>query len=209
MSSVRDQFEYVGFGPRVGATILDAVVFLPILAAQFYFNPVGHSIQRGSLWPWMLWLAACYSTTPYLIVRYGGSPAKLILGMRVVDADGNFLTLSRVLRHDSLFYLSWAIYSILVWKVIAAVTPPLPDYSFSRIGQLMERHGGVWNKLDSGFSFLFVFDCLLVALNKRKRALHDFLAGSYVITKRSYDALNPSPSGAGPVSNGALPAAES
>jgi uncharacterized RDD family membrane protein YckC len=31
---------------------------------------------------------------------------------------------------------------------------------------------------------------LFIAGNSRKRALHDFIAGSFVITKRSYDATN-------------------
>ena len=42
----------------------------------------------------------------------------------------------------------------------------------------------------------YLADVLTIALNPRKRALHDFIAGSFVITKRSYDAiLGPAPMG--------------
>ena len=57
----------------------------------------------------------------------------------------------------------------------------------------MNQHGGLALTLaNTAFWFVYV-DVLVVAFNKRKRAIHDFIAGSYVVTRRSLVATNGTP----------------
>jgi len=60
--------------------------------------------------------------------------------------------------------------------------------------EISQAYYNYWGNWGFGLVLLIllilIIDILVVAINRRKRALHDFIAGSFVITKRSYDAIH-------------------
>lgn len=53
----------------------------------------------------------------------------------------------------------------------------------------MNEYGQPFTTIGMILPFSLYIDIGVVLLNRKKRAIHDFIAGSYVITKRSYRLL--------------------
>ncbi|MEP7365977.1 MAG: RDD family protein [Acidobacteriota bacterium] len=207
MQSPLDRFEYVGFWRRVGVALLDCVVFSPLMAAYYWFDLLLLSFRLQSIWLHLLYFLAFYLPTLYFVTRFGGTPGKLMMGMRVVESSGQYLSLHRALRRDSIQYLSSTIHLLLLSQTIAALPNPVAVDSTAQVFEAFDRYGGWWNTADWVSGILPVMDVLVVCMNRRKRAIHDYIAGSYVITKRSYDRLHAPPEEPGLQMTGdALPA---
>ena len=91
-----DKFVFVGFWKRVLAALIDAAIgwaFVPITMPLMTWTITHRSIVPEALWSlvWtIIWL--------WLVVRFGGTPGKLIIRVRIVDARGTFLSWGRILR---------------------------------------------------------------------------------------------------------------
>ena len=57
--------------------------------------------------------------------------------------------------------------------------------SFIEIGRAMNQYGQPFTILAIILGLTVYVDVLAVLFNERKRAIHDFIAGSYVVTKDS------------------------
>jgi len=80
-----DSLRYAGFWPRLGALLLDGLIMLPLGAFHFW------GIARYRLFPvyWVIpgtLLRLFYDV--YLVRRFGGTPGKLIMGIRIRKLDG-------------------------------------------------------------------------------------------------------------------------
>ena len=58
--------------------------------------------------------------------------------------------------------------------------------TFLEIGKLSQQFGGIYLILNLILGMFIYADIGAIFFNKKKRALHDFIAVSYVITKKSY-----------------------
>ena len=110
-----DDVEYAGFWVRTGATVLDTIILMFITA------PVAWLIYRGNLMdylsleltgnPPMLWadlllnygLPFVYTMIVWML--WSASPGKILLGLKIVDADsGHKLTIKQsILRYVGYF----------------------------------------------------------------------------------------------------------
>jgi hypothetical protein len=81
------QPRYAGYGRRAGALLLDAVIFgLPALAVQ-HWGIVRYPAfyLYSSMVSSVLW----YGLSIWCVRQYGGTPGKLIVGLRIVTVDGH------------------------------------------------------------------------------------------------------------------------
>lgn len=86
-----DNQEYAGFWIRVGATLIDTLVFLPI-----FFIPLT-LIYGSEYWTSDAWVLGAWDVllrylaplviTVWLWTRYLGTPGKMLLRLRVLDAN--------------------------------------------------------------------------------------------------------------------------
>lgn len=167
MTSGVDRFEFAGFWRRVATSFLDLLIWIvPWYVAGKYLPP-GWDVVR-----YLAFSAVYYPVTWFLIVRFGGTPGKLILGLRVVDGNGNYLSPVGAVKRDSLNILLCMPLDLWLQWTGTDKASDLKSLVLTNLTGLI----------------LFV-DVLGVAFNKRKRALHDFIAGSYVVTKRSLDRV--------------------
>lgn len=189
MNDRTDEFVFVGFWKRVLAVAIDDIIFFPL------FYPVSRLVdtwayEYRTVVPTILWFLLNTSFSILLVVRFGGSPGMLLIGVRIVDAGGRFLSWARALMREVFPLLLIGITGILVlWKVVATFPDDLPHTTGLERGELWYSHGQPFAMIYDVLCFAIFADIGLILFNQKKRAIHDFIAGSYVITKDSYRAL--------------------
>jgi uncharacterized RDD family membrane protein YckC len=83
---------YAGFWIRLVAAILDTIIFgLPVLLIQFLLAFIGIDALPYFVDIFVIWFIV------YLEGVHGGTPGKLILGLRIVDAKGKFIGMPNAL----------------------------------------------------------------------------------------------------------------
>ena len=172
--------KYAGFWPRLGAGAIDALTFTPImwLSAQL----IGDSRMAHVYVEFPIHLALVVFNL-WLIYRFGGSIGKLAMGLRIRMLDGSPITMrSTALRQsvDLLLMLAG-----MVSTTIAVQS--LTDAQFVGLGwldqaELIDESGPAWDGPLMILAGVWYWGELVVMLtNKKRRALHDFLAGTVVI----------------------------
>jgi uncharacterized RDD family membrane protein YckC len=92
--------------------------------------------------------------------RYGGTPGKLFLGLRVIDGEGNYLTLSAATLRMS-FYLAYS---------LIRGAPPSHEP--------LLRFAATFSS-----TAILAADLFRVFLGPLRQTWHDRLAGSFVISR--------------------------
>lgn len=157
---------YFGFWKRVCMRLIDiGILIIPYLI--LYTIAVILSVQTNSLLPFItLWIISC-SFFVVTVSLFGGTPGKLIMKARIVTEDGKKLTVFRsILR--SVFYILYGTVTILVFN----------DETFNYIVK------SPYQTIVEAVAIVMILSDLFVLFNKRKRALHDFIAGSIVIKNK-------------------------
>ena len=189
-------FKYVGFWKRVLAILIDTAIWLPVIVLScdsctgvwriviFLFTYRGMSFGRLYGFGW--WCAS------------EGTHGKLIVGVPRVHRRASFLSWVRAIRRIIPSVVG-SVISILAFRAAAIHYPSFflaPPSSLMELGRFMAEYGQPYI-LFFFTSWLVVYiDFGAILLNKKKRAIHDFIAGSYVITRTSYDQMNAKPGGA-------------
>jgi uncharacterized RDD family membrane protein YckC len=174
------EMEYGTFWRRVAAQLLDCLIFLPLsLLAVFGFQYT-RFFYSYYLVPALV-VMAFYGM--YLVKRYGGTPGKRILDLKVVMADGAPVTANAaVLRHSVAIVLS-----ALGMLGLAVAGQRISDAEFGSLGLLeklaqLGAHAPSWNQPLTYVNYAWYATLAIVMLcNARRRASHDFLAGTVVV----------------------------
>ena len=174
------QFEFIGYDKRFFAATIDAAIGVALsIVVMSIIKPYAGLIYSQFLVNLLLaisWLL--------LIVKYGGTPGKLLLRIRIVNKQGTFISLSFALLRLLLIFL--VIINSLLKYYHAFAGLPLSENPQTL--HAIRTYGGVYNTIGTFLFVLFLIDVGIILLrnNKKNRAIHDFIAGSYVITKESY-----------------------
>jgi uncharacterized RDD family membrane protein YckC len=189
-TAITSSFEYVGFWRRVAVALLDLVIFSPLVLANIlWITPWSYRLRTP--WPAVVPPVVQLLLMIFLVVRFGGTPAKLVLGMRIVDQAGVYLRVGRALLRDMITLLGSFFYLLVLIHVISSIPPNNVPANSKQRAQAYDRYAGGWyHNLQAGIAWVGIADVLVVSCNRRKRAIHDFMAGSFVITKRSYDEVH-------------------
>ena len=189
MMNRTDEFVFVGFWMRVLAALIDAGINL---ATMFIlFMPVmTWSITHRNLIPMALSEIVWIIVWLWLVVRFGGTPGKLVIGVRIVGVNGEYLSWGRAVRRIIFPGLISAIAHYLkMWKALDTYPDSTPHSSLTESLRLMDEYGQPFAVIGMILTYSMYVDILVILFNRKKRAIHDFIAGSYVITKKSYRAL--------------------
>ena len=112
----------------------------------------------------------------------------MLLRMRVVNKEGRFISVGAALLRDIFGILSGVLSYLSRAHVFATLPASEIPQRFAEISQLVRTYGGIWPTIRLVFGVVVYADLFVILLNRKKRALHDFIAGSYVVTKRSYES---------------------
>lgn len=174
---------YGGFGIRLGAYLLDALIYAPVSVLIAWLAGHYRTAYYVSLIPTFA-LAIFFHV--YCVKRWGGTPGKLICGLRIVRSDlGRSEWKEAWLRYSVLLALGIVSTAVYVYALTQ-----IPDAEFGRL-RFVERSkrivelGGVAQTVVTWLTQIWVWSEFVVLLtNRRRRALHDFIAGTVVVRAR-------------------------
>jgi uncharacterized RDD family membrane protein YckC len=171
---------YAGFWPRLGAILVDTVVIVPIIALAFW----GMANSQTTALVTQVITAAVAAIYPiYFIGRWGQTLGKMAVGIEVLALDGAVAGFRRALYRSSVD-LGFSAVSTLI-TVFALLSIDGNAYRSLGLDEKMEALGNYAPTLESIVStltYLWVISELIVLLfNEKRRALHDFIAGTVVV----------------------------
>jgi uncharacterized RDD family membrane protein YckC len=175
-----DEIHYAGFWQRLGSMLIDLLVMLPLVWIVFWGQDHYRLFDAFELIPLVLfglWFHV------YLVSKYGGTPGKLLLDLRIIKVSGKpaqlstafvrnlpnfaFDTLWRFGMAIALFHMTDAEYFALNhhkhFAEVAKMAPPWCHW--------IEIASLVWA----------LSELVVLLTNRKRRALHDFIAGTVVI----------------------------
>jgi uncharacterized RDD family membrane protein YckC len=164
----------------LASLLLDCIVMAPLSALVLWADSRYRLFSLYYLVPGTL-IGLFYSV--YLVRRFGGTPGKLIMGIRIRKLDGDPVGY----REAILRYLPDFVFGVLM--TIAMLGPQLRmtdaeyhSHSFMDKARMINELAPGWYKPLRLIQNVWIWGEFLVLLtNKKRRALHDFIAGTVVV----------------------------
>lgn len=180
MNYPNQPMQYAGFRKRFSAQFIDLLCLLPVFGLAYWIEQQYKSfalIEPVSTLLFGLWFNI------YLVKKYGGTPGKVLLGLQIVRVDGRPVDYQQAaLRYSVSFVLGIAIAAA---TVIATMKMPEADYyalGFVERSQKLDQLAPAWYGLVITLSNIWTWgESIIMLTNKRRRAPHDFMAGTVVI----------------------------
>lgn len=181
---------YSGFWRRLGAHFLDILILAPVSIVSIFGTSYSKNFYIISLLPTLLF-AIWYSII--LVAKYGGTPGKLIMGIRIVNLDGSAIGYKTAFIRESIqFFLS---YLGAVGIAIAAMNVADANYyglGFQERTIAIMKNAPSWYNVAHWVTVIWVWSEFLIMLtNDRRRSIHDFIAGTVVVRKSIEVEQNP------------------
>ena len=119
----------------------------------------------------------------YLVKVYGGTPGKLIVGIKILKLNGSDVTWREAILRESMS-IGFSIFALMI--TINAL--PMIDWDYYEKLGWMEKSKYVfgltplWDSIYTWSSRLWIYsEFVVLLLNKQKRAIHDYIAGTVII----------------------------
>lgn len=173
--------EYAGFGARLGAALIDGLVLLPFTALCMWIETrsPGGAVLGAIL---SVLLTCGYEVGMH--AANGQTVGKRVLDIQVRRADGRAMTLDAAFMRYLPFIVSGAlgaIATIVAAGSLHAFEFPYAGGIFARARMLSDAEPG-WAQVVSTLSSLYALaDAIVFFCNPRRRALHDYIAGTAVV----------------------------
>ncbi len=185
-----EPLHYAGFWPRLGALLLDLLILMPLNAIFFWGMAKSRLFIVYSFIPSTIF-SLFYSV--YLVQRYGGTPGKLIVGVRIRRVDGDSVgyreAIFRYMPEFVLLQLMSVAYLIPIMNMSDAEYHAL---SFMERSMRIVELAPSWYPPANILHNVWVWGELIVLLtNRKRRALHDFIAGTVVVYKSPNKTTQP------------------
>jgi len=154
---------------RLEAAIIDGIVFLPlVLIGQWLLSKTNNSAIIVTWSILTAFLPLFYSV--FCHYKYGQTIGKWVAGVKVLDiAEENILTLKQAILRDS-FYLAV--------EIIGAVYFALLVFKSRNAGQVVIDYRDFTNQ---PLFWWTILELVTMMTNRKRRAVHDFLAKSVVV----------------------------
>jgi uncharacterized RDD family membrane protein YckC len=164
------EHKYNTFWPRVGAGIVDGLVFLPISLFDKWIWSISQTIPIIFLFIWFIISSFAYLTYSVLMHGYFGQTlGKMAAKVKVLDISENKLTMRQAVLRDIVPIISVVITIFFVIPVVLQRVNPFVQLTWTMF---------ILGSLNFGWYFAEVITMLV---NKKRRAVHDFIASSIVV----------------------------
>jgi uncharacterized RDD family membrane protein YckC len=171
---------YAGFWPRLGAILIDLVVLAPVIAVSFWTL----TVSRTTALFFELPVAVAFAFyNIYFVGRWGQTIGKMALKIRVVSLNGEEAGFKRAFyRHAVDLAFSIAMSALVIYALMSVTDHEYSLLAFDERLALIENKTGVWTSILNWLSFAWTGSELIVLLlNEKRRALHDYIAGTAVV----------------------------
>jgi uncharacterized RDD family membrane protein YckC len=169
-----EPIEYVNFFKRILIAIVEfAIMLLPLvlLYRATYFLAVDHQSVLILLSKWIVVLIF----NLLLIISCGGTVGKLIFKVRIVDIHGKYPTVFKAIKRN----VFWIVSSLMT------ALKEIINSNFSPLNDSLSHYSVGINLISTVATLLIIADLLTILKNPKRRALHDYIAGTYVVSKAS------------------------
>ncbi len=179
---------YGDFWARLGSLLLDAVFLIPFGFITIYLNSLGKYYFFFTAVPNIL-IGVWYHI--YLVKKYGGTPGKLIAGIKIIKLDGSDVTIKEAfMRHSVLLLLTIFGQAIMAFSLLNADADYFDSLSWFKQQTYIVSLSPTMHNINLLLTNMWVYGELIVLLtNPRKRAVHDFIASTVVIKKRHIERV--------------------
>ncbi len=173
---------YAGFLRRFGSMLIDFIILLIINYSLYFFDSISFSLTI---------LISVFSViffsiyTIYFHYKYGATLGKIVFGIKVTLPNGEAIRLKQAVLRSSVDIFFSILFLMATVNAMNGI-----DYEHYVTLAWEERNTytllllPAWYIMVSSFEQVWIWSELLVLLfNKRKRAIHDFIAGTVVIKK--------------------------
>lgn len=168
------RMEFAGFWLRVGASIIDFLIMLPVIGLNFYNNMSIKSLVLGLILSFVYIL--------YKLIMEGTKGAtigKRVLGITLVNENNEMINMNQAITRN-IFYLINVLIGIAS-IVIIFNTPGFEDATtFMEISTFQQENGPA---VASYFGIVILISCLWVAFDSKKQSLHDKIGKTYCVRK--------------------------
>jgi len=164
-----------GFWVRVGASIIDSLIFIPIMVLSFWnmFSLKSTVVLVLTSLPGLIY-------KPLMESFFGATLGKMSCKIKVIDDDGKKLSLFNAYIRFFPFLLSAGV--TLAGQLILFSSPQFQSAtSWIEISQAQQ--GSFLVVISYPVNILILIDCIIIAFTFRKRALHDMMAESFCVYK--------------------------
>jgi uncharacterized RDD family membrane protein YckC len=182
---------YVGFWRRLAAYVIDFLLLVPygLFATWFaYMSKYAFAFNQ------LVGMVIAVVFDVYLVKRFGGSPGKLIMEIRIAKVDGRPVGYKEAsIRYSILFVIS-----LLTSVALAGSALNMSNFDYAALtSKTRARHirelAPAWYQPVEIAGSVWVWSEFLVLLtNRKRRALHDFMAGTVVVRTDAAHQVRPS-----------------
>ena len=172
---------YAGFWPRFAALWLDLLIMSPLFVLVVWG---GEHVRLFNVYYFLPGTLFGLFYGVYLVRRFGGTPGKRLMKLRIVKVSGHVVTY----REAILRYLPEWLMGIGSSLAGMVAVLSLTDAQYFAAASFLERSQVVaaampsWNGPVTIALNIWIWGEFLVMLtNKKRRAIHDFIAGTVVI----------------------------
>jgi uncharacterized RDD family membrane protein YckC len=164
-----------GFWIRVLAQIVDALCLAPLTVLSMF------AVYTMKSMPLFLLLGLPgFFFKPLMEAYLGGTPGKLLIGLRVVNSEGGMISIAQAyLRFSPWLPQAVAGLFMTLWLFNQ------PEYAEAEglieISNILNKNP--LTMITNLLGWLVIIDCVVAAFTDRKQAVHDMLAGTYVVYK--------------------------
>lgn len=181
---------YAGFWRRLFASSIDISLYM-----LFYYYV--RSLDKITIPLELLILLTTYLVLPLFIVflnaRYGVSPGKFIARIRISTLHGDQISYKEAFLRNSVDLSFSTIFTITHIMALTTITD-LESYthlSWVNRYSFIQYIEPIWVHYLFGIQIIWCNSELLVLLlNQKKRAIHDFIAGTVVIVNKTTDKIS-------------------
>jgi uncharacterized RDD family membrane protein YckC len=187
LSLPQEDTRYAGFWPRFGAGLVDLLILAPVIAAFVWLETVS---KTGAVIAHLVLTPLFWAYTLYFHARFGQTPGKMLLKVIILRTDGRRIGWRESwLRScvDLLFALISLVGTLLALQQISAAEYATLDWTSqsTRIASLAPS----WARAAETAAVVWMFSEFVVLLfNRRRRAIHDYIAGTVVVRQRASSA---------------------
>lgn len=181
------QMKYAGFWKRFCASFIDLIILAPLAVVSIWFGGMHRLYYVYSVLPSMLftlWFSV------YLVKRYGGTPGKLLLGIHITRVDGSRVGWREAFLRESVDFVTGQIMAFGLAYAVLSMTDgdylALPRHEFLNLlkTEALDSIMPAWYRgLQLAQTLWFWSEFIVMLTNKKRRALHDYIAGTVVVFK--------------------------
>lgn len=179
---------YGGFWLRVKAGIIDFMLFVPLLAFIHYLNSLG--VETSCLASIIILIfGLVYSI--YLPKKYGGTPGKLLVGLKIVKTNGESIAWKESILRFAINIPPYLFGTFITLKSLQQVDPQIYlQQTWVQKGIYLQKQNKSLYSINLFLNnFLIAIEFVTLLTNKRKRAIHDYIAKTLVVKTKFISSL--------------------